>query len=238
MDANGQALLADRSLEQARKLGYRIAVTEWNWNGWWRLEAGKPPLDSRYAKGLGAASLLHAICRNGDTVILATQSMLIGRRWDIAAVHVGHQGNQPPHMSPTGMVTALYSQHHGDRRLAVELTDVVHYKQPYRMGGLLPQEKVAFVDVLATRSDRTVFLHLVHRRFADARQVRIDLSAFTPAGEATLHVMTGRLRNRPAPGEPPGPAAIDRRTATLTGGVLTFDLPPRSVVIAEVPLRR
>ena len=237
-DANGQAVLADGSLEQARRLGYRIAVTEWNWNGWWRLEGGRPPLESRLAKGLGAASFLHAICRNGDAVILATQSMLIGRGWDIAAIHVGRRGNAPPFMVPTGMVTALYSRHHGDRRLAVEMANAACYRQPYRMGGLRPQEKVAFVDVLATRSDRAVFVHLIHRRFTDARRVRIDLSAFAPAAEATLHVMTGRLRNRPAPGEPLASASVDQRTAKVAGGLLTFDLPPRSVVIAEVPLRR
>jgi hypothetical protein len=57
-DSNGQALLEDEHLAQARKLGTKIAVSEWNWNGWWDIGKTKPALDSLYAKGLGAASML------------------------------------------------------------------------------------------------------------------------------------------------------------------------------------
>ena len=53
MDSHGQAHLVDEHLAQARKLGYKIAITEWNWNGWWAPGKGlrgkksaEPALDS------------------------------------------------------------------------------------------------------------------------------------------------------------------------------------------------
>jgi hypothetical protein len=41
---------------------YPVVVTGWNWNGWTGA-AGRGPLDSLWAKGLGAPGFLHALLR-------------------------------------------------------------------------------------------------------------------------------------------------------------------------------
>ncbi len=35
IDDAGQSILIRNELNQARELGYPVAMTEWNWNGWW-----------------------------------------------------------------------------------------------------------------------------------------------------------------------------------------------------------
>ncbi len=53
IDAAGQSILANGDLEQARRLGYPVAMTEWNWNGWWGPSLRRP-------RGLGLA-----VCQGG-----------------------------------------------------------------------------------------------------------------------------------------------------------------------------
>jgi hypothetical protein len=36
-DAQGRSVLNHPGIQAARRNGYKVAVTEWNWNGWWRL---------------------------------------------------------------------------------------------------------------------------------------------------------------------------------------------------------
>jgi len=35
-DEQGQSVYQSSGLEAARRAGYRVAITEWNWNGQWR----------------------------------------------------------------------------------------------------------------------------------------------------------------------------------------------------------
>jgi hypothetical protein len=127
-------------------------MTEWNWNGWWAANKDQAALDSLFAKGIGAASYLHAILRQGDLITLATQSMLVGSCWPIDSIRVDKDNNRPAYMMPSGIVTTLYSQNHGAEMLAVDLSNAEFYHQPYKMGQLGPAEKVAYVDVLAGKN--------------------------------------------------------------------------------------
>ena len=154
----GQSILMRNELEQARELGYPVAMTEWNWNGWWgRSIANRTEPASLFTKGVGAAGILHAIMRQGDVIQIAAQSMLIGDRWGIHAIYCDRDGHTPPYMVPSGQVTMLYSWYHGDKRLKVDLAGVPRYEQPYRMAGNSPADSVAFLDVLATRDDKTLY---------------------------------------------------------------------------------
>ena len=54
-DEQGQSVYQSPGLEAARRAGYRVAITEWNWNGQWRPKVS--PLNSRWAKGVGAAGI-------------------------------------------------------------------------------------------------------------------------------------------------------------------------------------
>ena len=130
VDTNGQALLEDHNFSQARALGYKISMTEWNWNGWWAVNKDEAALDSLFAKGIGAASYLHAILRQGNLINMAMQSMLVGSYWPINSIRVDKDNKRPAYMMPSGMVTKLYSQNHGDEMLAVDLTNEEFYQQP------------------------------------------------------------------------------------------------------------
>ena len=249
IDSEGQSVLPKSKYIQARKKGYKVALTEWNWNGWWasnwRTRSGEPirqrtPLDSLFAKGIGAASILHAIMRQGDVVEIANQSMLIGDGWDIHAIYADRKGRTPAYMLPTGQVTMLYSKHHGHSRLEIEVTNMSYYRQPYRMGGISPAwGGVGYLDVLATRDSNTLYLHTINRHFSRTLSVQIDISEIEklPETNATLHILEGRLNNKPMVGEPLAPGWIREKTFPITGSQFQVHLPARTVTVVEVPLQ-
>jgi len=239
IDERGRSVFQRPMIQTAREHGYKVAITEWNWNGgWWGHPRPQPGLDSSFAKGVGAAGFLHALMRNGHTVQIGCQSMLVGKGWGITAIHADPEGKSPPFFMPSGQVTALYSQHHGDRMLAMREENVPTYAQPYRMGSIRPAARVAYVDALATRSDGAVFFHAINRRFDDGSRVTIDVSACgEPTGQAVLHVLEGRLNNAPGPGEPVQIGQVRHEPITFEGGTLEVTLPRRSVSCIEVALR-
>jgi alpha-N-arabinofuranosidase len=241
IDDSGQSVLVRNELNQARELGYPVAMTEWNWNGWWGQSiASRTEPASLFTKGVGAAGILHAIMRQADVVELAAQSMLIGDRWGIHAIYCDRDGSTPPYMVPSGQVTMLYSWYHGNERLKVDLTGVPRYEQPYRMAGNSPAEDVAFLDVLATRNDKTLYLHAINRHFDEPLSVQIDVSSLPrqPRLSGVLHTLEGRLKNTPAPGESLQPARIRDEAFQIGGTRFPVELPARSVSVIEVPLPR
>jgi alpha-N-arabinofuranosidase len=235
-DDQGQSVCRLSGLEAARRAGYRVAITEWNWNGQWR--AGPSPLNSRWAKGLGAAGFIHAMMRSGDVIDIGCQSMLVGMGWGISAVFADPAGVQDPVYLPTGQLTAFYSKHHGDRLVQVDMSGVPTYEQPYRMGGIGPRKKVAAIDVVATADSTAVYVHAINRRFDKAMEVTVGLSGFEAGDRAVHHLVQGRLNDTPKAGEP---AQIGyESTRTITGSVksLKVTLPERSVSCVELPLAR
>ena len=240
IDSAGQSILANGDLDQARRLGYPVAMTEWNWNGWWGGSfRGRAALDSLFAKGIGAAGILHAIMRQGDTVQIAAQSMLIGDGWGIHAICCDRRGRVAPYMVPSGQVTTLYGLHHGSQRLQLDLENVPRYEQPYRMGGIGPAHSAAYLDILATRDQRKLYLHCINRHFDSPLDLAVDVSSLpTPPEEAgTLHILEGRLTNAPAAGEDPAPGQIRDVPLPIAGRLFPVRLPARSVTVVEIPLR-
>lgn len=234
LDAAGLAALRHPLLAEARRSGFKIAVTEWNWNGWWRVQP--VPLSSSFAKGVGAAGFVHALMRSADVIDIGCQSMLVGNSWGIHAVWADREGKVPPYYMPTGQVTALYSQHHGHDLLPVEALGVPTYSQPLQMGGIQPAQKVAYLDALATADERTVFFHVINRHFDRPLTITIDLTAQGAlAGKARHFMLEGRLSDRPAEGELRQIGRITERELSYDGKVLTIVLPPRTVSCIELP---
>lgn len=62
----GESIIGGMAIEQGRINNIPVAVTEWNWNGWWD-EPGNW-YKSITAQGLGDAGYLHAYIRAGDVV--------------------------------------------------------------------------------------------------------------------------------------------------------------------------
>jgi len=241
VDARGQAVIEDGHLDHVRQFGGRVAMTEWNWNGWWGPgdDKNKIALDSQYARGIGAASLLHAILRKADLITLATQSMLVGKRWQITAIRVDPDNRVPAFMMPSGMVTSLYSQNSGNELLAVEISGAEFYNQPFKMSGLEPNDRIACVDVLATKDKGKLVVHMINRRFSGEQQVTVDCKDFNlKPQEMEIVVMEGRLTDQPGEGESLAPAQIYQRKIPFDGELLTLTLPPRAIVFAKFSLRK
>ncbi|MEM6334128.1 MAG: hypothetical protein AAF823_12400 [Planctomycetota bacterium] len=211
-----------------------MAFTEWNWNGWGDSVNGHPAVRAEWGQAMGAAGFLHAIMRSGDRAVLATQSMMIGNRWDITAIRVGD--DHAPFVKPTGRVTGFYSQHHGTDLLAVDDSGVPRFEQPFRLKAIRAHPAVARIDTLATASVRRAYVHLIHRSYDTPTQVTIDLSAVadTAADTAELRMLLGRTDIDL--GDPDFAHALVEASVSvaLNDGVAEFELPAKAVAVLIV----
>jgi alpha-N-arabinofuranosidase len=227
----------NKLISQARQRGTKVAVTEWNWNGWWQSRGAA--LDSLFARGVGAAGFVHALMRAGDVIEIGCQSMLVGHAWEgIHAIKVDPAGKVEPYFIPSGQVMALYAAHHGSRLLALEATGVPTYEQPLKLGGIDSNPKVAYLDALATADDQTVYFHVINRHFDQAMALTLDTTACGPLAKwARLFVLEGRLENRDGPGES---AQISHITQSVVpgGSAVTLRVPARSISCLEMPRRQ
>ena len=181
----GESIIGGMAIEQGRINNVPVAVTEWNWNGWWD-EPGNW-YKSITAQGLGDAGYLHAYIRAGDVVSIACQSMTVGRLWSIASIAVSDTGKFDPFFLPGGMVTMFYSKYHGNSLLDIERKNVPTYKQPFRMHDIFQKDKVALVDALATEDSSNVFFHAINRHFTKGIPVTIDISNFSGINNNAIH---------------------------------------------------
>ena len=233
-DDGGESLFDGLAVRLARQHRLRVAITEWNWNGYWHTKAC--PLDSVFARGVGDAGFLHAFMRAGDVIDIACQSMTVGRAWNFTAIHVDPNSSEPAYMLPSGQVVMFYAKHHGNVRLEMEGRDVPTYAQPLRMGDLTPKARVATVDALATANDKALFFHAINRHFTEDVPVTLDLADFPGlAGEAVQHVFEGRLADEAGPGEPLSAGSFRDAPLKWEGSTLRILLAKRSVSIVELP---
>jgi alpha-N-arabinofuranosidase len=219
----------------ARCDGYKVAITEWNWNGW--RARGRSALDSSFAKGIGAAGFLHAFMREGDIVSLGCQSMLVGIHWGINAIRADETGREPAYFMPTGQVTMFYGKHHGSDMLELAAENVPRYRQPYGMGNIGPkQAQVSCIDALATADSDRIYFHAINRSFDEDLEISVDLSGFTGLGETAVHhLFEGRLRDGPAEGEEREMGSFRENRVSRQGTTLFLTLPRRSASIVEIP---
>jgi alpha-N-arabinofuranosidase len=234
-DRNGLAVFNNELLTLARQQHFKVAVTEWNWNGWW-----DPPhaaMTSSFAKAVGAAGFVHALMRSSDSIDIACQSMLVGMGWKIHAIGADPTAQTPPYYMPTGQLMALYAAHHGPRLLALETFGIPTYKQPFKMGDIEPCDKVACLDVLATADDKTLYLHIINRSFEKNLTLSVDATDFGRlAGTARRFSLTGRLKDRPEGDESRQISRITQSDFPLVAGKLSLPVPARSVSCVEIPL--
>lgn len=236
IDGMGRSVLRSLGIDAARRNGYRVAVTEWNWNGWWRIPGAQPPLNSSFAKGIGAAGFIHAFMRAGDVIDIGCQSMLVGNRWGIHAVAADAGARTDPYYMPTGQVTMLYSKYHGENLLQLESTPIPTFNQPFQMSGIHPQPEVACIDALATAGPDAVYFHAINRDFSRTFNVAVDLSAFANlSATAVHHILSGRLNDKPEPGQATQIANIRHHNLTFNAKTLTVQLPPKSTSCISIP---
>lgn len=233
----GQTILRNRPARVAAEAGLKPVLTEWNWNSWWALDEavnpGEPPPESLWAKGVAAASILHAIMRSPEPIALATQSMLVGNHWELRSIDVS---TGRPIRHPSGMMTGLYRWHHGDQRLGWQpVGDWPRYDQPYQLGNLRPAESVALVDCVVTADTDNYYLHLINRSLDRdfLLQVRLPDEA---TGSGQLHRLSrtpdewaARERGQEVAAESSWP--LERRP----GMHWQVDMPAATVQVAVLP---
>ncbi len=178
------------SYAAVRQTGYPIACTEWNWNGWWQGQAlEEASLNSRFAKGIGVAGFVHALMRDAAYIQIGNQSMLVGNKWDITAIHVDTLTNEA-RFFPTGKVLGFYSRYHGDQLLDLQTQNLTYFSQPFELSGIKPAPKVAFIDALATRSKNKLYFHAINRNYSNDMEISVDLSALKVKPEYVHHLFS------------------------------------------------
>lgn len=217
--------------------GYEIVSTEWNWNGWGgrevRLGDG---LDWRHAAAIGCAGFLNGLLRHADVIHIANQSMLVGHSWGIAAIRVDPTGKMPAHYNAQGAATTFYNLHHGDRLLAIQTTNVPVVAQPYQINWPHARPRVALLDVVATRSDKAIFVHVVNRSFDADLEAELDLSVLAPPdGKAVQYLLEGTPEDQVAVRK--AWMTERRQPVAVTGGKARVVFPRRSASIMEIPVR-
>ncbi len=229
MSSIGSALIG-----QAEKYDLKIAVTEWNWNGWWDGASGAP-LRSRYGQAVGVAGFLHGMVRNGHVIKMGCQSMLVGSSWGITGIRVDDDGRQDPYYLPTSQMTSFYAEHHGDYLLRMDVENIPTLKQPVQLAGIRPKQKVAVIDVLTTGSERDVSIFYINRDYREAKTVTIDLSRFDNMASMGEHViMTGIVHDSKVyPPDDPY-IFINREEVEINHSKCTVELPARSVSVLKV----
>lgn len=236
-DENGMTLAWHELLEPAREQGFQLAITEWNWNGWWEAPDDEKPLESFYAHGVGAAGFLHSFIRHADVIKMANQSMLVGSSWGITGIRVDKEGIKAPHYHPTAQMTSFYGEHHGDYLLKSTFDNVPVYKQPYRLANIRPSDKVATVDILTTGSDKKVSVFMINRDFDSGQTVTIDLSAFAGNSKKAEWVIAEGVLND-ANVTPPDPYMTTRKEKVKSSGkTITVTLPKRTVSVLHIGVK-
>ncbi len=231
-DGSGMSVLRNPHIEWLRELPYPIAITEWNWNGWWATDVGsRNQKMEELAKGIGAAGYLHAFMREGNQMKMGIQSMLVGNSWGIMGIRVSPEETFTPHMLPTGMVTSLYSRYHGTDLLSVETRGCPVYNQPYGMSGIQPAEGISYVDAVATASSDSLYLHVINRDFDNALDMEIEIG-----GEWNLESaqMTSVVLNKRCNDHPLTAACFNEQMVLLNSEKPILKIPSKSVSVIRM----
>jgi alpha-N-arabinofuranosidase len=227
----GQARMTLNVLRDKPRHRYPVAITEWNFNGWWTSESWrKGALDSSLARGVGAAGMLHALMRRSEDIRIATQSMTVGRAWGITAIHVWDDPKKPAQIYPTGLVVGLYAKHHGSQRLKLDGVKVPTYRLPYQVNGIGPYDKVQTTDVVATGDSLKVYMHAINSSFYEIVRLKFDVGSLLLKGDGWQYSMTGRLKDE---GDT-DIATVGQMPVRVEKGTLTVTLPSKSVSVIEL----
>jgi len=174
---------------------FDVACTEWNWNGWFTGNAGKADLSlPAMAQGIGAAGFLHSFMREGDKIKMASQSMLAGQSWGITGIRIDPEYNQASVLLPTAQVTGLYSKHHGSQLLVTETDGVPEFSQPLQMNGIKPSKGVPAVEILATKNEKSLYLHVINRDSKEPYHVKMKSEDFNLSDDFTRYSLTGDIK--------------------------------------------
>ena len=230
-DDAGQCTGPANDMTLAKKEGYRVVVTEWNWAGFGmeRIKP-RPEVGHHLAAGIGASGFLQGLMRSGDTVVLGTQSMLVGTGWGFTAVRTSGPNDAAPYYSAQGLATNLYNKHHGKSVLKTKIENVAVHPQPYQFGwGPMPSKAVATLDLMATADEKTIYIHAINRDIKTDFPLTVTLEKFTSplkAGTIVHTYLTGKPNVNVKPEEVRDVTWVETRKIDFAGGqTITLTLP-------------
>ncbi|BAM03132.1 hypothetical protein [Phycisphaera mikurensis] len=243
IDASGASRSLDPAfLAIAKRGGYEVACTEWNWNGWGGWDKPHPTVTA-HARALGSAGYLHGLLRHAGEgpgkVTLATQSMMLAERWTIGSVRGNPEEPGGVYLTPTGRVASLYAGLHGDHVRAVSIENP---PAPARLDLTLDGEaigpEIGPLDVVATADDGRVLVHVIHRGFGRPLPVRLLLRGVEPGSVSgvVLHaLLPDEDESQPYARTKARTRELDARAHEAEGGAaVDVELPAASVCVVEV----
>lgn len=236
--ADGVGMALGSRFEVARALGYHIACTEWNWNGFGFERLNAPaPINHALPSALGAAAYVNGMLRQAASLTLATQSNLLGG-WNIAAVQGKYLDPRPLNYSPMERVITLYNKHHGKNLLDCDVKGTTTFNVTVTPGwGKAPACPVTDLEAVATTSPGMLYFHIINRNIDKAVPVHLDAKALgLVKGKGTHYLLTGDPK--PVP-KSEGPDTIIQESTTpvtIASDTLYITVPARSVNIYELPI--
>ena len=246
----GEASPEENRTDFVRSLGYKVAITEWNWNGWGFDDIElDDEIDWRLAAGIGTAGYLNGLMRQGNEVEMACQSLLVGANWDITSIRIDPDEDDPPYFWPQGQMTSFYSNYHGSQLLEVASKNVPSYPQPYKVGwSNTPRGDIAAIDLVATADKERLYIHAINRSLNQTIPITLDLSSFSNLGDSAEQHMFAKRRNASWKeaiwnrirflwySPPQEVAEITSQTLAISKETSEVDLPAQSVSIFAIPI--
>jgi len=231
-DAQGRAVADALAYDDIAALGYRVAVTEWNWNGW---DFAKRFPQTDFSDGmpaaLGVAGFVHGLMRH-EHVTLANQSLLLGVSWGITSVRVNPNGTVG--YLPQAEAMRLHAEHHGSEVLASELTGSALIEAPVRLTTWWPQvARAAVLDAVVTADSAHYYVHLLNRHRTAAQTLKITLPDSAPqSGQANLHLLTAAPKANTAS---MGKMSRVELEQAWSDRVLNLEIPPAAIAVIVLP---
>lgn len=215
--ATGQSRWHEPAFDRIRATGIPMAVTEWNLNLFAR-DGSTLQAVPLFLRGIGAASILHALLRHADLIPLAAQSMYIGSEWDIAGLFIPDPATPDNYqVRPTLDVTEFYARHAGERLAVGNFQAAEFYDQPWEITDLPASPRVAWLDVLSTRSPDGWRIFVINRDPENSRTLQMEGSSARPLHRISLlSDQSGR--------------AAREETAALDGSS-AINVPPASISV-------
>jgi hypothetical protein len=220
--------------EPGLRSGLKIAVTEWNWRGWGKMDP-RQSFDPALAAALGVARTLQGMIRAGDRVSFATQSMLVGAGWRFAAVYFNKDVPGSAHFSAQGQTTDFYRHTMGTELLRSELTLGLETLRIHVPGSKETVPAGAVVDALASRDRDDIRIHVINRHRDNPLVLTIHLDGFG-------NTAAGRAQGLVATTTPSGVSDdllqhIDS-PVSIRDGQYVATLPEAGIYTVEIPLER
>lgn len=125
---------------------------------------------SSWAAGVAYARCLNTQHRHGDVVEIATMADFFGNRWQVNAIMIPTPMRRvKPYFQPVGSVMALFRKHVGAQAVCVTCDN-------------------PFLDVVASRSGDTLYLHVANTSRDSAQPVTLQAAGLEIAGGRVFEI--------------------------------------------------